>query len=512
MTEGPLWPLVRANLLASLRNPMALIYGWLFPLLFLAGFAALYGDDPVPLALHAGQFFTITILGSAAFGLPTQMVSERESGLWRHYALTPAPRWRFVVALVLARAALLAGALLLQHWAARALGMPPLPHPVSTVLALAIAGLCFLCLGALIGNLAPNVPAVQALGQCIFLPMLILGGVAVPLASLPDWALPWSNLLPGRHAVVAIQTAVTGTGTRAAGFELLALAGHGLLALLAAVLLFRWEPAAPLRPGRRGLWLLPLIGLWLALVVVANVRQQPMPAAPDTANAGQPADYVRPAPGITVAAAAAPAAAPSAAAPAAASPLAAPIAAPPQPPVPAAATDDLAAALDGIAFERLPPDSGLVAPIANGPPDAVLENALARIQRQLADWPPARSGSEEQQVRTLLLIAAVPDLLQMDPLERHLPLLVEAQLQARFAAPALQRLLLAIALHPDAGSVAARADLPALGLPAHAGPESAVRGRVMLYAFKLLGRLSGRRVGDPPLPNDQPEPEPAQGE
>ena len=505
MTEGPLWPLVRANLLASLRNPMALIYGWLFPLLFLAGFAALYGDDPVPLALHAGQFFTITILGSAAFGLPTQMVSEREAGLWRHFALTPAPRWRFVVALVLARAVLLAGALLLQHWAARALGMPSLPHPVSTVLALMAAGLCFLCLGALIGNLAPNVPAVQALGQCIFLPMLILGGVAVPLASLPDWALPFSNLLPGRHAVVSIQTAVTGTGTQAAGFELLALAGHGLLALLAAVLLFRWEPAARLRPGRRGWVLLLLIALWLALVAVAHGRQRSIPAAPDIASAGQPADYERSRPQ-------------TAAAPVLASPFAAPTAvpavAPPAvaaPPV-VAATDDLAAALDGVAFERLPPDSGLVAPIADSPPDAVLESALARIQRQLAGWPPARSGSEEQQVRNLLLIAAVPDLLQMDPLERHLPLLVEAQLQARFAAPALQRLLLAIALHPDAGSVAARADLPALGLPAHAGPEPALRGRVMLYAFKLLGRASGRRVGDPSPPDDKPEPDPAQGE
>jgi len=119
--------LLRADLLATARNPMALIYGLLFPLIFLAGFWALYGDDPLPLALHAGQFFTITILGSAAFGLPTQMVAEREAGLWRHYALTPAPRWRFVLAVVLARAVLLAGALILQHVAARALGMPTTP-------------------------------------------------------------------------------------------------------------------------------------------------------------------------------------------------------------------------------------------------------------------------------------------------------------------------------------------------------------------------------------------------
>jgi ABC-2 type transport system permease protein len=295
MADSKFRALLWANLLATLRNPMALVYGWLFPLFFLAGFWALYGDDPVPLALHAGQFFTITILGSAAFGLPTQMVAEREAGLWRHYALTPAPRWRFVAALVLARALLLAGALIVQHWAARSLGMPPLPHPVSTVLALATASLCFLCIGALIGNLAPNVPAVQALGQCVFLPMLIIGGVAVPLASLPEWALPLSNLLPGRHAVVAIQTAVTGTGTRAAGFELAALAGHGLIALLAAVLLFRWEPAAPPPAGRRGLWLLPLLALWLALAAVAQQRQRSVPAAPDTAPAGQVADFLAPA-------------------------------------------------------------------------------------------------------------------------------------------------------------------------------------------------------------------------
>jgi ABC-2 type transport system permease protein len=501
MADGKFQPLLWANLLATLRNPMALIYGWLFPLFFLAGFWALYGDDPVPLALHAGQFFTITILGSAAFGLPTQMVAEREAGLWRHYALTPAPRWHFVAALVLARALLLAGALIVQHWAARGLGMPPLPHPVSTVLVLGTVSLCFLCIGALIGNLAPNVPAVQALGQCIFLPMLIIGGVAVPLASLPEWALPWSNLLPGRHAVVAIQTAVTGTGTRAAGFELAALAGHGVLALLAAVLLFRWEPTAPTPAGRRSLWLLPLLALWLGLAAIAQQRQRPVPAAPDTASAGRVADYLAPAaaPVLAKTASGAAAVSPPVAAQRArtASQDADPVAAAAAPALPVAPPLDL----DGIAFERLPADAGLVAPIAAEPPDAALASALARIQRQLGQWTPAGEGDAEQQVRTQLLISAVPDLLQMDPLERHLPLLVEAELKQRFAGDVLPRLLFEVAMHPEAGSVAARSALPAIGLPAHAGPEGPPRGRVMLYAFKLLGRVTGRRVGDPPLPD-----------
>ncbi|WP_298196993.1 ABC transporter permease [Novosphingobium sp.] len=507
--------LVRANLLATLRNPLALIYGWLFPLFFLAGFWALYRDDPVPLALHAGQFFTVTVLGSAAFGLPTQMVFERETGLWRHYAITPAPRWQFVVALVVARAVLLCGALLLQHGAARALGMPPLPHPFSTVLALAISALCFLCIGALIGNVAPNVPAVQALGQCLFLPMLIIGGVAVPLASLPDWALPLSNLLPGRHAVVAIQTAVTGTGTWAAGFELAALAGHGGLALLAAVVLFRWEPGAPLRPSR-GTWLIvPLLGAWLGLAALAGTLARPVPAPPDNAVVGQPDRFVRPAPlpSAPIASTRTPPPQPPATRAASSSPATPPSAVPPPGPeaaaIPAPQLVAPAIDLDRIAFERLPPDAGLVAPIASDAPDPVVASALDRIRDRLAGWPPAREGDAEQQVRTLLLVAAVPDLLQMDPLERHLPLLVEAELQRRLAPDRLSALLARIALDPQGGSVAARSRLPELGLPAHAGAEGALRGRVMLYAFKLLGRVTGRRLGDPPV---TPRSAPDQGE
>ena len=74
--------------------------------------------------------------------------------------------------------------------------------------------------------MADNVPAVQALGQCIFLPMLIIGGVAVPLASLPDWAQRLSGFFPGRYAVEALQACVTGDGLGAARFSALALVAH----------------------------------------------------------------------------------------------------------------------------------------------------------------------------------------------------------------------------------------------------------------------------------------------
>ena len=89
--------------------------------------------------------------------------------------------------------------------------------------------------------MADTVPAVQALGQCIFLPMLIIGGVAVPLASLPDWAQRLSAFFPGRYAVQALQACVTGDGLGAAGFSMFALLLIGGAGCLAGAMLFRWD-------------------------------------------------------------------------------------------------------------------------------------------------------------------------------------------------------------------------------------------------------------------------------
>src|SRR4029078_2099443 len=116
-----------------------------------------------------------------------------------------------------------------------------------------------------IAMLADNVPAVQALGQCIFLPMLIIGGVAVQLSSLPDWALHVSAFFPGRYAVEAMQACVTGSGLGGVRFSLLALTLIGLAGSPAAAVMFRWE--APERvTSRRGRgWLAIAVGMWFAV-------------------------------------------------------------------------------------------------------------------------------------------------------------------------------------------------------------------------------------------------------
>ena len=153
-----------------------------------------------------GQILTITILGGACFGLPTALVSEREQGVWRRYRLLPMPVAWLVLSAMIARVFLVASAVLIQIAMARAIYGTPLPtQPGIAVPAFFFVTAAFLALGLLIAALADTVPAVQALGQCIFLPMIMIGGVGVPLAALPDWAQHVAGFMPGRYAVEVLQ-------------------------------------------------------------------------------------------------------------------------------------------------------------------------------------------------------------------------------------------------------------------------------------------------------------------
>lgn len=334
---------------------------------------------PAPLALIGGPILAVGLMGVG-------MIAAAAAGrLWVGVLL-----------------ALLAGAGLIAL--ARALGMPPLPHPFSTGLAVAVASFSFAARGALFARSAGEKGWWIALFVVCGEAAMLSTASAMP-GALPGWLLV---LLPAQWASTAIQTALTGTGTRAASSVLFALAGTAAATLLVARL---WPRRWPY---------LVMFTAWLGLSALVWYR--------------------------------------------------------PGPPMPRA---DLAIAAAPV---------GPIAPIANAPPDAATASALARIQRQIAKWPAAAEPDLAQRARNLLLIAAVPDLYDTEPLQSHLPLLVAAELKARLPADGRAAILNAIAADPAAGSVAARETLAELGLPANVGDEGPVRNRMGLYAARLAGK------------------------
>ena len=253
----------------QLRNPAALLYCYAIPLVFLAAFWTLYRHESPPLGRHMGQLLTITALSGACFGVPAWLVSERERGIWRQYRLTPAPGAVHLVGMLGASYVLLLSAGALQIAAAAVVGTPIPSHLFQLWIAFTLTSAAFLGIGLLITMIGDTVPAAQALGQAVFLPMLIMGGVAVPLQSLPAWVQGIAAALPGRYAVEAIDGALAGSGLARLAPDAAALAIMTAASGLASIAIFRWE--AGQRIGLRRA--LASVGLALASWIAVGAVQ-----------------------------------------------------------------------------------------------------------------------------------------------------------------------------------------------------------------------------------------------
>jgi hypothetical protein len=421
----------------NFRSGRAIAYGYLLPVIFLLGFGSIFrGGEPALLG-QMGQILTITILGSCCLGMPTALVAERERGWWRRFQLLPVPVNALLGSVFLVRLVLVVSAVFLQLALARLVYGTPWPtQPVVFGVALLAVVWAFLGLGLVIVALARDVPAVQALGQCLFLPMILIGGVGVPLELLPGWAQGVAAFLPGRYAVEMLQSAYTPEATLAtAGLALPALLVIGLAAGLGGLRLLPWEASAPWRGrGWRGLGVAG--SAWVAVGVVSLGLGRVAPVN----LSGQPAF-----------------------------------------------AEITPAAVDTVSFSGLPDDTGFYAPLAPPLGDRRWPPRLEEFVPRLRAWTPGRRGDVGQQVRHLLSVAAIADITQ-DPSQAMIARAVFDHLRERFAGEELERALAWAALYPEAGRVTTAA--PELGLRGEAD-AGIVRVRSGWYARKFLGRLRG---------------------
>lgn len=269
------WMTLRLNF----RNPQAVVFGYVVPIFFLFAYGSVFNRFRMEHLL--GQLLTISVLGGACFGLPIALVSERERGVWRRYRLTPLPTAAFVVSVLLARYVIVVTAAILQI--ALAIWIYKMPFPRDwwgLFVAYSCVSFAFLGIGLIISMIANSTHAVQALGQIIFLPMILIGGVGVPLAMLPDWGKHVAAFLPGRYAVQAIDRVVLKepeTSTIHTAFNLWALLIIGLASTLAAASIFRWENSQKI--AKRGLvWVLVAVTSWAAVGLIAERYHYVIPA------------------------------------------------------------------------------------------------------------------------------------------------------------------------------------------------------------------------------------------
>ena len=308
--------------------------------------------------------------------------------------------------------------------------------PVAGLVAYLFVAAAFLGLGLLVAALADDVPAVQALGQCLFLPMIMIGGVGVPLAALPIWAQQAAGFMPGRYAVDVLQRCFTDpSGLSGAGFSLIALAVIGVAAGYAGTRLFRWE--AGRRPGRSSLaWIGVALLAWVAVGLAAAATGRLQPVLPRGA----------------------------------------------------AYESVTAAQIEAITYEDLPGDNELVSRLAPPFKHPGESQFVGEFAAKLRTWPPGLVDDAGQRAGNLLSVAAVADI-SADLHEAEIGRVVFDELRASGDPGRLRRILAWIILTPDEAPVINQA--PELGLRRHPH-EAIVRERRVLYAKKYLGRLLGK--------------------
>ncbi len=420
----------------NLQSKQALVYGFLVPVFFLVAFGSVFRAETPALYGQMGQILTITILGGACFGMPTLLVSERERGIWRRYRLLPVPAGGLVLGVMAARVLIVSAAAALQVALAHVAYHTPLPvHPLQTAAGVVVVCTSFLGLGLLVAALADDVPAVQAIGQCLFLPMIMIGGVGIPLGALPAWARAASGFMPGRYAVEVLQLGYSDArGMSHAGFALGALAVIGACAAVAGARLFRWEEGRHFVRATWS-WLGVALFAWAATGLAASLTGRLAVLAPPNAGYG-------------------------------------------------AVSDEQIA---GIGFEDLPGDSEFVSRLAR-PFAGAAGGPVGEIRARIRDWAPGHGADAGQSARNLLSVAALGDVSQ-DEHEGEIARLVFDELRGRLGDAELRRVLAWIILYPEEGSVVTSA--PELGL-GRRFREAIVRERIDLYSRKFLGRLLGK--------------------
>jgi hypothetical protein len=421
----------------NFRSKQAIVYGYVVPIIFLIAFGSVFRAETPLLLGQMGQLLTITILGGACFGMPTSLVAERELGIWRRYRLLPVQTGSLVLDVLAARVLIVFSAAALQVGVAHLVYGTPFPiHIFEAALGILVVTASFLGLGLVVAALANDVPAVQAMGQCLFLPMIMIGGVGIPLQALPAWAQDFSGFMPGRYAVDALQTAYADPrGIYGAGFSILALVVIGAAATVAGVRLFRWDKG---HPAARAAW------PWAAGALLAWVAVGLAAAAAGRLGAAHSRDSGY-----------------------------------------AAVTEDQ---IDGISYDQLPGDSEFVSRLA--PPFAAGRQPqdLDKFADELRQWPPGHTGDAGQDVRNLLCVAGIADVSE-DVHEGEIARLVFDNLRGQFGDERLSRILAWIILNPGKGRAVTSA--PELGL-GRQFREEVIRERTVLYGRKFLGRLRGK--------------------
>jgi ABC-2 type transport system permease protein len=242
-----------ADLKVFRRNPAALFFTAILPVIFLCLFVGIFGnerlkeyDDVRSSTLQVPAFIALAVISAAFVSLAIGFTRSRESGVLKRVRATPVAPWIVFAGKIgtsIVMTAIITVVLMAIGRVGFGVALPS--HTLPGLLsALAVGTAAFCALGIAFTRLIPSEDAAPAMTNAVVLPLYFVSGVFVPFRQLPEGLQQVAELLPAQPFVDALRIAFdpNTVGSGVAGADLLKLAAWGLVGLVLAVRLFGWTP------------------------------------------------------------------------------------------------------------------------------------------------------------------------------------------------------------------------------------------------------------------------------
>lgn len=231
------------------REPVTLIFSFVFPILVLVLLGGIFGDDHMHRGAYAGikmmdwyvpAYIGLVIASIGTVSLPVHLASYREKGVLRRFRASGVSEASLLGSqLLVTLGVAFIGALIITIVGMAAYGAREPASPAEVALAYMIGVFCFSAIGLLLASLAPTARAAQSIGLLLWFILLFVSGTSAPLDRLPDWMVTLGKWLPLYHVVVSLVDPWVGRGTNWAQLGIVAAAG--LAATAVSLRFFRWE-------------------------------------------------------------------------------------------------------------------------------------------------------------------------------------------------------------------------------------------------------------------------------
>ena len=244
-----LWHQIRYEQLSFWRNPQSAFFTFVFPIVIIAIFGALFGDvgsSDVFLGRSAMQYYVATIaavsvLGACYSQLAIVLANRRQYGILKRVRATPLPASAYFGGLLAhcVIVSMIDVALILAVGRLYGVRFPEVPRWPLIVAVLMLGAASFCALGVAVASLIRNAEAAPAVVQLVLFPLVFISGTYMPIHSealtAVTAALP---VRPFNDALLAGFSADSGIPWRNLGVLLC----WGAAGSLVAIRRFRWDP------------------------------------------------------------------------------------------------------------------------------------------------------------------------------------------------------------------------------------------------------------------------------